>query len=62
MSFQYAGHNYTLKGVTVVYLDIINSHHMEKLLKIDHLGIVAQFYAIQVVETPFQPCKIPLIP
>jgi hypothetical protein len=55
MSFQHEGHHYTFKGITIGSPEIINSHCMEKLLKKGHLGIVAQFHAIQAFETPSQP-------
>jgi hypothetical protein len=33
MSFKKDGHSYTLKGLKVGSLEIVSSHHMEKLLK-----------------------------
>jgi hypothetical protein len=41
MSFTKEGHKHTLKGITSSSLEIITSHHMEKLLKKGHSGIIA---------------------
>jgi hypothetical protein len=54
-SFYYEGHIYTFKGIKANYLETICSHHIKKLLKKGHLGIVAQFHAIQAFATPSQP-------
>jgi hypothetical protein len=50
MSFVQDSHTHTLKGLQVSSPEIISSHWMEKLLKKGHYGIIAQFYAIQVVQ------------
>jgi hypothetical protein len=47
MSFTKEGHQYTLQGLKVSSPEIINSHHMEKILKKGHSRI-SQFNAIQV--------------
>jgi hypothetical protein len=52
MSFTKEGHKHTLKGLKSYFLEIIISHHMEKLLKKGHLGIISQFNAIQVMIAP----------
>jgi hypothetical protein len=41
MSFIKEGKKHTLKGITSSSLEIITSHHMEKLLKKGHLGVIA---------------------
>ena len=51
MSFKQNNHTHTLRGLQAGPPSIISSHRMEKLLKKVHHGIVAQFNAIQVVET-----------
>jgi hypothetical protein len=45
------GKNHTLKEITSGSHGIITSHCMDKLLKRGHSSIIAQFNAIQVVET-----------
>jgi len=47
-SFIKEGHKHIVKGITFGSPEIITSHCMEKLLKKGHLGIIAQFDAIQV--------------
>ena len=51
MSFTKEGYKHTLKGLKSGSHEIITSHCMEKLLKKGHSGIIAQFNAIQVVDT-----------
>jgi len=52
MQFQQEGQQYKLQGITAGSPEIISSHSMEKLLKKDHSGIIAQLHSIHVVETP----------
>jgi hypothetical protein len=52
MQFQQEGQQYKFQGITTGSLEIISSHHMEKLLKKGHSGIISQLHSIQVVETP----------
>jgi hypothetical protein len=47
-------HTYTLKGIHACPPQIISSHHMDKLLKKGHSGIIAQFHAIQILDSPTQ--------
>jgi hypothetical protein len=54
MSFTKEGHKHTLKGINFGSPEIISSHHMEKPLKKGHSDIIAQFNAIQVVDSPPQ--------
>jgi len=51
MSFKQNNSTHTLRGLQAGAPSVINSHRMEKLLKKGHHGVVAQFNAIQVVET-----------
>eukprot|EP00253_Pinus_taeda_P029980 PITA_29980 len=51
MSFKLNNHTHTLRGVQAGAPSIISSHRMENLLKKGNHGVVAQFNAIQVVET-----------
>jgi hypothetical protein len=55
MQLDQEGHQYKFQGITVGSLDIIGSHHMEKLLKKVHSGVIAQLHAIQALETPSVP-------
>jgi hypothetical protein len=48
MNFNNEGHKHTLKGLHVGSLEIIFSHHMEKILKKGHLVVIGQFNAIQL--------------
>ena len=52
MQFDQEGHQYKFQGIIVSSPEIISSHHMEKLLKKDHSGVIAQLHAIQATETP----------
>jgi hypothetical protein len=52
MQFQQEGQQYKFQGITTGSLEIISSHHMEKLLKKGHSGIISQLHSIQAVETP----------
>ena len=52
MSFVKDSHTYLLQGIKANPLDIISSHHMEKLLKKGHAGIISQLCALQLCETP----------
>eukprot|EP00253_Pinus_taeda_P024850 PITA_24850 len=51
MSFKQNNSTHTLHGLQAGAPSVISSHQMEKLLKKGHHGVVAQFNAIQVVET-----------
>eukprot|EP00253_Pinus_taeda_P004517 PITA_04517 len=55
MSFKQNNSTHTLRGLQVGAPSIISSHRMEKLLKKGHHGVIAQFNAIQVVETKSLP-------
>jgi hypothetical protein len=52
MQFDQEGHQYKFQGITVGSPEVISSHHMEKLLKKGHSGVIAQLHAIQETETP----------
>lgn len=47
MSFVMDSHAHILQGIKAIPLEIVSSHHMEKLLKKDHCDIITQFHAIQ---------------
>eukprot|EP00253_Pinus_taeda_P013335 PITA_13335 len=51
MSFKQNNSTHALRGLQAGAPSVISSHRMEKLLKKGHHGVVAQFNAIQVVET-----------
>eukprot|EP00253_Pinus_taeda_P029380 PITA_29380 len=51
MSFKQKNYTHTLRGLQAGTPSIISSHRMEKLLKKGNHGVVAQFNAIQAVET-----------
>eukprot|EP00253_Pinus_taeda_P027840 PITA_27840 len=51
MSFKQNRSKHTLRGLQAGAPSIIISHRMEKLLKKGHHGVIAQFNAIQAVET-----------
>jgi hypothetical protein len=53
MQFQQEGQKYKFQGMTLVSTEIISSHHMEKLLKKGHSGIITQLHSIHSIETPF---------
>jgi hypothetical protein len=53
MQFQQEGQEYKFQGIIVGSPEIINSHHMEKLLKKGHSVIITQLQSIHVVETPY---------
>jgi hypothetical protein len=53
MQFDQEDHQYNFQGITIGSPKIISSHHMEKLLKKCHSGIISQLHAIQTIETPF---------
>jgi hypothetical protein len=53
MQFQQEGQRYHFQGHTVGSSKIISSHHMEKILKKGHYGIISQFHSIHMVETPY---------
>ena len=55
MSFKQNNSTHTLRGLQAGAPSIISSHRMEKLLKKGHHGVVAQFNAIQVVDTMSPP-------
>jgi hypothetical protein len=52
MQFQHEGQKYQFQGLTTGSPEIISSHHMEKILKKCHSGIISQLHSIQAVETP----------
>jgi hypothetical protein len=52
MQVNQEGQQYKFQGITASSLEIISSHHMEKLLKKGHLGVISQLHAIQATETP----------
>jgi hypothetical protein len=52
MQSQLEGQQYKFQGITSGSPEIIISHHMEKLLKKGHYGIIGQLHSIQAVETP----------
>eukprot|EP00253_Pinus_taeda_P023739 PITA_23739 len=58
MSFKQKNHTHTLRGLQAGAPSIISSHRMEKLLKKGNHGVVAQFNAIQVVETKPSPIHL----
>eukprot|EP00253_Pinus_taeda_P026508 PITA_26508 len=58
MSFKQNNSTHTLRGLQAGAPSIISSHRMENLLKKGHHGVIAQFNAIQAVETKYFP--IPL--
>eukprot|EP00253_Pinus_taeda_P015921 PITA_15921 len=51
MSFKQNNFTHTLRGLQVGAPSIISSHRIEKLLKKGHHGVIAQFNAMQGVET-----------
>eukprot|EP00253_Pinus_taeda_P012385 PITA_12385 len=55
MRFKQNNSTHTLRGLQAGAPSIINSHRMEKLLKKGHHGVIAQFNAIQGVETKSLP-------
>eukprot|EP00253_Pinus_taeda_P035434 PITA_35434 len=55
MSFKQNNHTHTLRGLQAGAPSIISLHRMEKLLKKGNHGVVAQFNAIQGVETKQPP-------
>jgi len=48
MRFTQDDHTYTLQGLQDGSQEIMSSHHMEKLLKKGHHGVIAQINSIQV--------------
>ena len=52
MQFDQEGHQYKFQCITTGSPEVISSHHMEKLLKKGHSGVIAQLHAIQATETP----------
>jgi hypothetical protein len=55
MQFDQEGQQYKFQGITTSSPEIISSHHMEKLLKKCHSGIIAQLHGIQATESPYVP-------
>jgi hypothetical protein len=53
MQFNQEGQQYKFHGITTGSLEIISSHHMEKMLKKGHSGITSQLHSIQATKTPF---------
>ena len=51
MSFVKDSHAYLQHGIKANPPNIINSHHMEKVLKKGHAGIIAQLHALILCET-----------
>ena len=54
MIFSKEGNTHTLKDLTSSFPKIMTSQHMENLLNKGHLGVIAQYNSIQVVDTPPQ--------
>jgi hypothetical protein len=52
MKFDQEGHQYKFQGMIVGSPEVISSHHMEKLLKKGHFGVIAQLHAIQATKHP----------
>jgi hypothetical protein len=46
------GQQYKFQGIIVDSPEIISAHHMEKMFKKGHSGVIAQLHAIQATETP----------
>jgi hypothetical protein len=46
MQFDQEGHQYKFQGITVGSPKVISSHHMEKMFKKGHSGVLAQLHAI----------------
>jgi hypothetical protein len=46
MQFDREGHQYKFQGITAGSPEVISSHHMEKLLKKGHSGVIAQLHSI----------------
>jgi hypothetical protein len=55
IQFDQEGQEYKFQGITVGSPEIVNSHHMEMLLKKSHSGVISQLHAIQETETPSIP-------
>jgi hypothetical protein len=55
MQFDQEGQQYKFQGITIGSPEIISSHHMEKMLKKGHSGIISQLHVIQATKTPFVP-------
>jgi hypothetical protein len=55
MQFDQEGQQYKFQGITISSPEIIGSHHMEKMLKKGHYGVISQLHAIQATETPSMP-------
>jgi hypothetical protein len=55
MKFDQEGQQYKFQGITAGSLEIISSHHMEKMLKKGHSGIITQLHTMQATETPSVP-------
>ena len=49
-SFTKEGHIQNLQGLQASSYEIVNSHHMEKLLNKDDFGIISQFNDIRVMD------------
>eukprot|EP00253_Pinus_taeda_P027778 PITA_27778 len=58
MTFKKNIYTHTLRGLQAGAPSIINSHRMEKLLKKGHHGVIAQFNAIQEIETKSLPIHL----
>jgi hypothetical protein len=48
MQFDQEGHQYKFQGITAGSPEVISSHHMEKLFKKGHSGVIAQLQVILV--------------
>jgi hypothetical protein len=59
-SFTKEGHVHTLRGIYVGSPEIVNSHHMDKLLKKGHCVIISQFNTIQVMDNQKQDIHLDL--
>jgi hypothetical protein len=55
MQFNQEGQKYKFQGITIGSHDIINSHHMETILKKGHSDIIVQIHSIHAIETPSVP-------
>ena len=61
MQFDQEVHQYKFQGITVRSPEIISSHHMEKMPKKGHSGVITQLHAIQAIETPLVPQDVQAI-
>jgi hypothetical protein len=52
MQFDQGGHQYKFQVIIASSTEVISSHHMEKLLKKGHSGVISQLHTIQATKTP----------